>query len=485
MSNRSGRHHGWEPGDDDGATSRSFGDYALFVGNDHSDRYGGSDAKMDMAFGRGGNDVLTGAGMGDDLIGGKGNDLLSGGMGDDHLIGGAGNDRLVGGDGADGLRGGDGNDYLDEGAGHGDLEGGRGNDVLVGGLGADAFMISPDSGNDIIKDFRAGPGVFDHLAVMDIQPEELRFQDTRDGVMISWNTEGGSGSVLLEGVQKKDLAQDDFMFTDDRHLIDPTAGSARSVTAEHFVKDEGNEAAPSISGQTSPQFQDSFDEYNVKFGSDNQNDTFQATAKNDYYFGLGGEDRLGGGSGDDHLDGGAGNDLLSGGDGQDDLRGGIGNDRLYGGAMGDSLMGEDGDDYLSAGGGHDMVDGGAGNDVLNGGDGADAFIVAHGSGNDVVVGGFDAGPGAFDHIAFTDIMPNEVKVADATSSHEDGHSGVLVSWSDGSIFIEGIQKSQMAQDDFMFNAVEGGAFVPDPQISTEGSKLIFQGPQQQPDWHMA
>ena len=77
-----------------------------------------------------------------------------------------------------------------------------------------------------------------------------------------------------------------------------------------------------------------------------------------------------------------------------------------------------------------------------------------------------------------------MKVADATSNHGDGHSGVLVSWSDGSIFIEGVQKSQMAQDDFMFSAVEGGAFVPDPQISTEGSKLIFQGTPQQPDWHM-
>ena len=26
-----------------------------------------------------------------------------------------------------------------------------------------------------------------------------------------------------------------------------------------------------------------------------------------------------------------------------------------------------------------------------------------------------------------------------------------------------------------FNAVEGGAFVPDPQISNEGSEFIFQG----------
>lgn len=483
MSNKSGRHHGgWKPGDGGDGTIKTFGDYELFVGDSHPNRYEGSDAKMDIAFGRSGNDALTGAGRGDDLIGGKGNDRLSGGMGEDHLVGGAGNDRLSGGDAADALRGGDGNDYLNEGAGHGDLEGGRGNDVLVGGLGADAFMISPDSGHDVIKDFRAGAGMFDHLAVMDIQPEQLRFQDTPDGVVISWRTEDGSGSVSLEGVQKADLAQDDFMFADDRHLINPTSSDAHRVTAEHFVKGEPNEAAPSASGQTAPQFQDSFDEFMVKFGSDSRNDTFQATAQNDHYFGLGGDDRLYGGAGDDHLAGDDGNDLLGGGDGQDDLRGGAGNDSLYGGALADNLMGEEGDDYLSAGAGHDMVDGGAGNDILNGGDGADAFILAHGSGNDVIVAGFDAGPGAFDHFAFTDIMPSEVTVSDAVSTHGDGHTGVLVSWSDGSVFVEGINKSQLAQDDFMFNAVEGGAFVDDPDISAEGSSLIFQGTQ--PEWHL-
>lgn len=168
-----------------------------------------------------------------------------------------------------------------------------------------------------------------------------------------------------------------------------------------------------------------------------------------------------------------GNDILDGADGQDDLRGGDGDDKLYGGAMGDSLMGSAGNDYLSGGAGHDMLDGGAGDDIYNGGDGADAFIVAHGSGNDVVVAGFDSGPGAFDHLAFTDVLPSEVSITDSSSTHGDGHTGVLVSWGDGSIFLEGIQKDQMAQDDFVFNAVESGAFVPDPQISTAGSQLIF------------
>lgn len=467
----------------DETIAQTFDDYLLFIGDRHSDRFAGSDDQMSIAFGRAGNDRLSGGAMDDDLIGGVGNEHLVGAAGSDHIVGGAGNDQLDGGDQADTLIGGDGNDVLDEGAGHGDLEGGRGNDVLTGGPGADAFMISPDSGHDIITDFRTGPGMFDHLAVMDIEPEQFRFNDTRDGVRISWHTSKGDGSVLLEGVFKADLAQDDFMFADDRHLIDPTSSHSDRVAAEHFVKDEGNEDAPPSAGETPAQFQRSFDGNLVKYGSDGENDVFHATSKNDYYFGLGGDDHLSGGRGDDHLAGDAGNDVLDGGNGRDDLRGGDGDDSLYGGAMADNLMGGAGTDHLNAGAGHDMLEGGPGDDVYNGGDGADAFMVSHGSGNDTVVAGFDPGPGAFDHVAFMDIMPNEVSVIDSLSPHGDGHTGVLVSWGDGSIFLEGIQKSQMAQDDFMFNAVEGGAFVPDPSISTEGSQMIFQGTHG--DWHLA
>jgi Ca2+-binding RTX toxin-like protein len=451
---------------------RSFDDYQLYIGTQHPNQFAGSDTVMTIALGRTGNDRLQGGSMDDDLVGGAGNDYLLGAAGADHLVGGAGNDRLVGGDQADTLMGGPGNDVLNEGAGHGDIDGGPGNDLLIGGAGADAFMISPDSGNDVILDFRAGPGVFDHLAVMNIEPEQFKFQDTKAGVLISWDTAQGDGSVLLAGVWKGDLAQDDFMFVDDRHLITPTSAEADHVTAQHFVMDEGSEIAPATAGTTVPQCQASVDENNVQFGS-NGADIFQATAKNDLYFGLGGDDRLYGGPGDDHLAGDAGNDLLAGGDGRDDLRGGDGDDHLYGGAMNDNLTGGAGADYLSAGAGHDMLEGGAGVDIYNGGDGADAFMVSHGSGNDVVVGGFDAGPGAFDHIAFMDVLPNEVTVTDSVSAHGDAHTGVLVSWGDGSIFIEGITKSQMAQDDFMFNAVEGGAFVPDPSITAQGSAILF------------
>ncbi|MEE9485619.1 MULTISPECIES: calcium-binding protein [Methylobacterium] len=475
MSHRS--HH--QVPANDHSVQEDFGDYRLLIGERDPDAYPGT-GQMDIAFGRGGSDYLAGRGQDDDLQGGKGNDVLLGGAGMDHLDGGKGNDVLIGGGAADALRGAEGNDYLYEGVGHGDLEGGSGNDILTGGPGGDAFVISPDSGNDVITDFSAGPSILDHLAVRDLAPEDLKFEDTSAGVKISWDVTGGEGSVLLAGVRKTDLAQDDFMFTDDRMVIQPTSADADHVTAVSYANDEGfNLGAPNTGSDTGSEDTFRFDEFNVREGS-SQADTFQGTGERDYYFGLGGNDLLFGAAGDDDLRGDAGDDVLGGGAGQDDLRGGAGSDRLYGGDQADNLMGEDGNDKLYAGAGHDMLDGGKGNDELNGGDGADAFIVGPDTGNDVVTGGFDAGPGAFDHIAFRDILPSQVTVADGVSAHDDGHTGVLVSWlmdqGNGSIFLEGLTKNQMAQDDFMFNADDGraGAFVNDPAITSVGSQLIFQ-----------
>ncbi|WP_339548426.1 immunoglobulin-like domain-containing protein, partial [Pseudomonas sp. RA_35y_Pfl2_P32] len=86
----------------------------------------------------------------DNLLGGAGNDIIFGQGGDDVLDGGKGNDILLGGTGKDTLLGGEGNDIL---------LGGSGNDILTGGSGADTFVWrSGDTGNDVIKDFKASEG---------------------------------------------------------------------------------------------------------------------------------------------------------------------------------------------------------------------------------------------------------------------------------------------------------------------------------------
>ena len=77
----------------------------------------------------------------DNLLGGDGNDIIFGQGGDDVLDGGKGNDILLGGTGKDVLLG------------------GSGNDILIGGSGADTFVWkSGDTGNDVIKDFKASEG---------------------------------------------------------------------------------------------------------------------------------------------------------------------------------------------------------------------------------------------------------------------------------------------------------------------------------------
>ncbi|MBA1188210.1 type I secretion C-terminal target domain-containing protein [Pseudomonas entomophila] len=94
---------------------------------------------------------LSGTNDGGDILnGGNGNDILFGQGGDDKLYGGKGNDILLGGNGNDLLDGGDGDDIL---------IGGKGNDTLIGGAGADTFIWrAGDTGNDVIKDFKASEG---------------------------------------------------------------------------------------------------------------------------------------------------------------------------------------------------------------------------------------------------------------------------------------------------------------------------------------
>lgn len=465
---------------DDASEIFSFDEYDLWTGTSDSDRVDASDDRMGIVFARDGNDRIEGGGADDDLLAGAGNDRLTGAAGADHLDGGSGNDRLKGGDEADGLRGAGGNDRLDEGAGHGDLEGGPGNDVLIGGPGADAFVVDLESGHDRIEDFQAGPGMFDHLALMDIQPGDLRFEDGPDGVTVSWN--GGTSSVLLIDVQMSDLAQDDFMFVDEKQVLPVGAAALDDNSADIEPEDSASAASVDVNAlEDSPSSSSAtplsahggedtpsslqVDEFAIEIGSD-ESDTFGGTPDRDYVFGLGGDDQIAGLDGDDDLRGDAGDDVIAGGPGMDHIKGGDGNDEIDGGPDADNLMGEEGDDRITAGAGHDMIEGGAGNDTLDGGGGADAFIVAQDSGDDVVVGGFTAGPGAFDHIAFVDILPEQVEVSDT-------ENGTLVSWGSGSILLEGVQKSDLAQDDFMFNATERGAFVQDPAISSEGSLLLF------------
>lgn len=455
-------------------------DYRVAIGAHSADNLaGGSD--RDYLWGLAGNDQIAGGAEDDNLFGDSGADVIVSGEGGDHLMGGKGNDRLYGAAEADGLRGGQGNDFLDEGAGHGDLEGGAGNDTLVGGAGADAFAVDRESGDDVIKDFTAGPGMFDHLALRDLRWSDLSFKQTTAGVKVMW----AGGSVLLEGVAQADLAQDDFMFAETADLP-PGARAPSGPTAERPTPStEGPEiAAERLPGKAFSNLADAKmkdgdglrftfkgdESYQVNVGS-MSDDSLVGGMTWDQLFGRDGNDTLQGEGGMDILQGDAGDDSLSGGEGMDRLDGGMGNDQLSGGTEADELMGAEGADRLDGGAGHDMINGGEGDDVLTGGGGADAFIVNPMSGNDTVLD-FEArgaAQGAFDHIALVAIMPGQVTVANM-------QTGALVSWdtnadgqSDGSVLLQGVYKEDLRQSDFMFNEEPG--FV--EGISVVGSYYVF------------
>lgn len=152
-----------------------------------------------------GNDVFKGFGKGDTLSGGKGNDTLYGEGGNDTIKGDAGNDILNGGAGNDILTGGSGNDRL---------TGGTGNDTLAGGAGKDTFIFKAGSGKDTIYDFQAGKSTagdvlsLDKSVLASFTAVKAAAVDTADGVLIKF----GTGSILLEGVDKADLHANDFFF---------------------------------------------------------------------------------------------------------------------------------------------------------------------------------------------------------------------------------------------------------------------------------
>lgn len=173
--------------------------------------YGGNG--NDKLYGEDGVDTIKG-GKGDDTIyGGNDNDKLYGNDGNDTVKGGAGNDRIYGDNGNDKLYGEAGNDTIYGGAGNDTIYGGKGDDTLTGGKGNDIFVFNKNEGKDTIKDFSAGSGKGDVIHLDDallknFADVKAHAVDTAKGVLIEY----GNGSILLAGVEKFDLHENDFFF---------------------------------------------------------------------------------------------------------------------------------------------------------------------------------------------------------------------------------------------------------------------------------
>ena len=111
----------------------------------------------------------------------EGPDLLTGGPGPDFLFGLGGNDTLVG---------------------------GAGNDTLTGGPGADIFVFRPNSGADIITDFRDRSDKID-LSSYHIGFGDLSFVTKGRDVLI---TLPDGDNILMQNVALKMLDVGDFLF---------------------------------------------------------------------------------------------------------------------------------------------------------------------------------------------------------------------------------------------------------------------------------
>ncbi|MDW3183353.1 beta strand repeat-containing protein [Roseobacter sp.] len=117
-------------------------------------------------------------------------------------------------------------------------------------------------------------------------------------------------------------------------------------------------------------------------------------------------------------------------------------ENVIGSDDGDVIIGSDADNALSGGAGDDLLDGQGGDDLLLGGEGADIFSFAPSDGNDIV-GDFELG---IDKIRLTDFGP-DFDLSSAVS--QDGADAVLSFSSDASVRFEGIDSTQLTEDDFI------------------------------------
>jgi len=181
------------------------------------------------AYGRGGDDHLTGGALAD---------MLSGGDGFDVIHGGSGNDRLYGGEGQDQLYGGDGNDLIDGGGQYDLIYGGNGNDVVLGG-----GIAFGEAGNDILygsdeRDILTGGDGNDTL-YGGLGPDLLRGGNGSDTLHSGGDTsgdffytdelQGDGGKDFLYG----DLGRDVFVYW---NVSDSAPGAAARDVIHNFTQ---------------------------------------------------------------------------------------------------------------------------------------------------------------------------------------------------------------------------------------------------------
>ncbi|GAB4234226.1 MAG: hypothetical protein Kow00121_62050 [Elainellaceae cyanobacterium] len=117
-----------------------------------------------------------------------------------------GRDQVYAKGGDDVAMGGAGNDYVDGGKGDDIIYGGLGRDTCVGGARRDTFVLEPDTGVDIINDFRNG---VDKLGLTNAIAFEM-LEITRQGKNIVIGL-GSEQLAVLKGVRPNQIGVEDFV----------------------------------------------------------------------------------------------------------------------------------------------------------------------------------------------------------------------------------------------------------------------------------
>lgn len=162
---------------------------------------------IENAVGGSGDDRIAGNAAANALYGRDGLDRIQGLGGEDRISGGDGGDVLSGGDGADVLRGGSGDDSLWGGRGGDSFYGDAGDDLLVGSSGRDRFVFGAGGGVDTVRDF-GGSDVID-LRRYDLGFREILAESRNPSSGVRLHV--GDEEIRLAGVDRSDLAPDDFL----------------------------------------------------------------------------------------------------------------------------------------------------------------------------------------------------------------------------------------------------------------------------------
>ncbi|MBI5275657.1 MAG: hypothetical protein HY854_04290 [Burkholderiales bacterium] len=424
---------------------------------------------VESAYGGAYGDTILLSGVSGSAFGRAGNDSISGGTGDDYFIGGSGNDTLTGGAGFDtasydtdsfdlgdapltgiGVSVNLGTHTAIDNWGHTDTLSQV--ELVVGSVHAD-LLVGGDPANgsgatDGFEGFTGNGG-----------------NDTIDGGAgfdrAQYQTSTSAVNVTLGGTSNGS-AQDGLGGTDTLIDIEEVRGSAHDDTLtgsdsgdfESFEGRAGNDTIDGKGGTDRINFQTSPAGVNVDLTAGSASDGWGGTdsfVNIENVRGSDSNDTVAGDAGPNDVDGRSGNDSLFGGAGSDYLRGGNGNDTLDGGAnsnpgdtaardagfdgvhFGDATgpvtvtLGADGTAGTATGQGNDvlvdfeLVAGSTFGDVISGTDRDMDEIFRGGAGNDTIAGGAGGTDLGFDMADYRFASgPVTVDIAAGTASGADG-----------------------------------------------------------------